>query len=393
MKNKWLGLLTGLCLTFAVQAQQPYYFGYQIDSILAVDTTPYRYQTACWNYAFKGDYRSAVTGRDKQYPNAKPSMPNHVDESLRASLKVLPAHEVILKEAANSRLLIVNEAHHVSQHRAWLGTLLPELKKLGYTHIGMEALGRDDTLLNQREYAIQKSGFYTSDPAFGNLIRDARALGFTLFPYEQVWSDSLQKIMGREKSQATNIMKVMEANPHTRFIIYCGYDHIAEDTLRTFMGLPMAGQLKQLSGINPFTVDQTILTEHGIVGNSFRKLIHESQPVVLVDSAGHYFNRVSAPKRVDVSLYHPDSREIGGRPHWLLANGRKFKNIQKKITVPYPCLIKVYLQTDDYSEAVPVDVVEMTSAAESKDILLYHGKKHRVLIKSKNGQEQELIIK
>lgn len=392
MKRNLLFIL-GVLVLSKLHAQQPYYFNYQIDSILAADTLPYKYQAACWNYAFKGDYKKAVAGRDKQYPNAKPSMPNHIDEKLRASLKVLPAKEVVLKEAAKNQLLIINEAHHVSQHRAWLASLLPELKKLGYTHIGMEGLGTEDTLLNQRGYAIQKTGFYVSDPAFGNLIRDAKNYGFTLFDYEQHWNDSVQKQMGREKSQAVNIFNVMQQNPGTKFIIYCGYDHIGEDTLRNFMGLPMAGQLKQLTGINPFTIDQTVLTEHGIVGNSFRKLIHEEQPVVLVDSMGQYFNRVSVPKRVDISLYQPDTREMNGRAHWLLTPGKKFKNIQKQIKVPYPCLVKVYLQTDNYTEAVPVDVIEITDANEPRDILVYAGKRHRVLVKSITGEQQELLVK
>ena len=386
------GLL--MLLSTGIHAQKnPYYFSTQIDSLLLADTTPYNFQTISWFYAFAGDYQMALQMKDRQYPNARPSAPDAEQEALMKRYKPVPAKDVILEQAAKTSIVILNEAHFSGMHRLYLSTLLKDLHQLGYTYLGMEALAHNDTLLNQRKYPVLSTGYYTQDPCFGNLIRDAKETGFTLFPYEQDFDDSLQNSMGRELAQAMNIKKIIDRNPGAKMIIYCGYDHVYEDSLHNWMGLPMAGQLKRLTGINPLTIDQTELSEYGIIGNRYRKLIHEDYDAVFVDSTQHYFNAANPPKSADLSIYHPDTRYIMNRPGWLVRPETELKDLHKKIKVGYPCLVKIYMESDDFHHAVPIDVIEITSPDEPKTSLIYKHKKQIAVVISKQGQTQTFAVK
>lgn len=372
---------------------QPYYFSYQIDSILRIDTTNWKFQTASWNYSFIGEYKKSLELKDRQFPNAKPSQPTQEQMDYFKKFSQVDAKKAILNEARKTRIIIINEAHHISLHRIFLANLLNDLNKMGYRFIGMEALSYEDTLLNQRKYPVINSGYYTKEPSFGNLIREAIGLGFTVFPYEQVYSDSLQKKAGREKSEALNIKKLLDRNPEAKFIIYCGYDHAAEDTLKNSMGLPMAGQLKKLTGIDPFTIDQTALTEYLIVGNSYRKLMNWKKDVMFIDSNWNYFNRATFPKAMDCNVYHPNSEFINNRPTWLKRKNTRFVMLQEKVKIECPYLIKIYLESDDKTIAIPIDVIEVKSPNDKIASLILKNKKQIAVVENNKGDRQEIRLK
>src|SRR5690606_1813455 len=138
------------------------------------------------------------------------------------------AVEYIIKRAKNSRVLIINEAHHNSLHRFFAKSLLSELYKIGYINLGIEALSNGhlkDTLLNQRKYPVQKTGHYTRGPQFGNLVRTALNTGYNVFAYEVTTSKNGKE---REIEQARNIIEFICQRPDEKFLIYCGYDHAIE---------------------------------------------------------------------------------------------------------------------------------------------------------------------
>ena len=372
---------------------QAYLFSYQIDSILAIDSTPYKYQTAAWNYSFIGEHQLALEYKDKQFPLAKKAEPKKEEMELFAKYHAISAKERILEEASKTRIIIFNEVHHLGRHRAYLTSLLNDLYKMGYKHIGMEGLKHEDSLLNTRKYPVQTSGFYVKEASFGNLIRESISAGMNVFAYEQNPFDSLQGAIGREKSQALNIIKVTEKYPNDKFIIYCGYDHAAEDTLKNFMGLPMAGQIKMLTGIDPFTIDQTSLTEFYKVGSRYRSLIHIDYDALFIDSSGKYFNKSISPKAIDCSIFHPNTTYIKGRPNWILQKDKKLKYLTGKIHLPYPYLLKIYNMTDNTNEAVPIDIIEIKSKSDKKASLLQRKQKHIAIAESASGSKQILNLK
>jgi hypothetical protein len=388
----WLTIVL-IFLQFASYAQKGgYYFSYQIDSLIRADSTPSKYQTASWYHSFTGNYEEAFKTKDLQFPNAKPSGPSAEQQEIFSHYSAIDARAAILKEAAKTRILIINEAHHVPLHRVYLTGLLADLYKVGYRFLGMEALDHKDSLLNQRKYPLLTSGFYIMEPCFGNLVREALGLGFTVFPYEKKYEDGGQKTMDRELAQALNIKELIDRNPAAKFIIYCGYDHAAEDTLKNFMGLPMAGRVKRLTGIDPFTIDQTVLSEYFIVGSRYRKLINDSSDRLFTDSMGRYFNAAGYPKKMDCNLYHPDTKLTGGRPSWLKTRDMEFMHLQERISIAHPYLIKIFLKGEDVDKAVPIDVVEVKSANDKVASVVFRNREQVAQAVNSKGEVQTISI-
>jgi hypothetical protein len=286
-----LSIFALIAIKVVGQPTNQYLFSHQIDSILNADSNDYKYQLSSFYYSFIGDYKRGLETKELQFKGRSMTKPTSDQIAFFSNFSEVDAKKYILQEASKTKILIINEAHHVSRHRVFLTDLLKDLKNIGYDFIGFEALAYEDSIINERGYPILSSGFYTREPCFGNLIRESKNNGFYIFPYEQDFDDSIQNIYGREKSQALNIKRYIDENPNSKFVIYCGYDHLVEDTLKNSMGLPMAGQLKKLTGIDPFTVDQTALIEYFNIGYKYRQLIKSDRYSLFVDSMNSYFNK------------------------------------------------------------------------------------------------------
>lgn len=82
----------------------------------------------------------------------------------------------------------------------------------GYQYLGLEALF--DSLINERKYPIQESGYYIKEPEFGNLITEALNIGYKLFSYEATKNKNGEE---REIEQALNIQKFIYNNPTVKY--------------------------------------------------------------------------------------------------------------------------------------------------------------------------------
>lgn len=378
-----------LCFLCAVGKAQfsPYQFSSIIDSSLRADTTPFKYQIAATTYSYIGEYKLGLETRDREFKN-KSGEPTESHKMVLAPFyNKVNAASYILEQAAKTSIVIFNEAHHNPRHRLFVATLLHELKKLGYTYIGLEALPYSDSNINVNKYPLITPGSYTNEPCFGNLLREALQLGYTVFPYEADW-ELQEKGESREELQARNIKDIIDKYPNNKFIIYCGYDHAIEDSTRNFMVLPMAGRLKKMTGIDPFTIDQVQLTESSSkdYGNRYRKLISNNESIVLKDSAGNVFNKAKNNLvTFDCNVYHPDTKYINSRPDWLYTKDKKAIYIYDKINITYPCLVKVYRKKDS-DNAVPLDVVELLYPADNKALIVPKKGKKRIVVTNKLGE-------
>lgn len=165
------------------------------------------------------------------------------------SFDVSPATEVVLRQAATTPFVLFNESHVQPKGRYWLRSLLPALYQQGFRYLALEALG-DDTELQRRGYPTLSSGFYLREPQLANLVRDALALGFTVIPYDAMSAD-------REHDQAQNLLRRSRAqDPQAKVVVLAGFGHIDE---RVGTHKSMAIWLKELSGVDPLTVNQTDL--------------------------------------------------------------------------------------------------------------------------------------
>lgn len=139
----------------------------------------WKYQTGATELSFSGYYQDVLHTWDKnglRKPNTT------VEDSLYfVNTKKLNAKDYILEQSKNTDIIIINEAHHMAQHRMFTKSLLKDLYANGYRYLGLEALF--ETTINYRKYPVIESGYYTKEPEFGNLIAEALKLGFTLFNY------------------------------------------------------------------------------------------------------------------------------------------------------------------------------------------------------------------
>ena len=178
--------------------------------------------------------------------------------------------DTIIKEAKKHKIVMINENHFYPNHRLLITDLLAKLKEIGYTHLALEALDtKQDSLLNlENSYPTLKTGFYTTEQNYSNLLRKAKSLG-----YEFVAFENIDHTKNRELGQAENLYnKTFKINPNYKVLVLAGIDHILEKP--TSRGKEwMATIFKTKYNIDPLTISQTHL-------NSYRKQIESNYAII-----------------------------------------------------------------------------------------------------------------
>ena len=186
----------------------------------------------------------------------------------------------IVRQAADTRVVIVNESHTVTRHRNTVGRLLSALRPLGFTVYAAETFSNSEDEIDpidahpELRWAAAKDGYYSREPAFGRTIGLARSLGYRLAAYEETESqsagrdaDRTESIRARETAQAANLAEILAAmSPDEKLIVHVGYSHASEVPLPNGEGsenLWMAARLKALTGIDPLTISQTLCRSDG----------------------------------------------------------------------------------------------------------------------------------
>lgn len=241
------------------------------------------------------------------------------------AMEAVPAASAIFALADTARAIFINEAHHVPQHRVLPYQVLDSLYRLGFRYLAAETLAESDSALNSRRYPVRGSGYYSFEPVFGEMLREAQRIGYTLVAYEAVNPASTEE---RERGQATNLyQRVFQRDVAAKVLVFAGYSHIHESG--TDLGTAaMAARFRELSGINPVTIDQTVMTERHERGREhplFTAIADARQmpgAIVLLDRQRRpwSFN----PAVYDVTVFSPRSQlDDFGRPHWLHQAGRR----------------------------------------------------------------------
>ncbi|HEX6374721.1 MAG TPA: hypothetical protein VFZ91_03265 [Allosphingosinicella sp.] len=304
------------------------------------------------------------------------------------------ARDEILKRAASTRVVIINEAHHVSRHRDFVRQLLPGLRALGYTHLAAEGLAFDLPPAKANSHSPDQSfGFYIRDPAYARLLRDARGLGFTIVPYDAAPQspglDRVTSMQVRERSQAQTLLaRTVDGNENARLIALVGYDHVEENARRRSDGKGdfywMAAEFKRLSGIDLLTIDQTTLNPEGkprLESPFYRPLLSELAPtssVVLVNDNGPVvLGRFKG--RVDLQVLHPADPLIKGREKWRWSNARPIWPKLPRSASAQPRLFLAQARPADAGDSIPLDQA-VTSAAAPVPLLVPRSARVRVVL-------------
>jgi hypothetical protein len=314
----------------------------------------------------------------------------------KSEFKIISAKKIILDSAKNKKVIMLNEGHHLTPHRIFTLDLLSDLKKLGFTHLGVEALAalsEPDSILNRRGYPVQRSGIYLKDPHFANMIRIAINLGFKVFKYESSATNGNLKL--REYNQALNIAKIIKQDTNARIVIHAGWGHIREDT--TLYGGLMAYQFKKITGIDPFTINQARMNEQS--SPLFENIIYQQfadieSPSVLINKKK---KNLYTDSITDCILFHPKTRYKSNRPSWLYdceAYLKKKMTLESPLT--YPLLILVYdiHECEESKYPLPIDVVELLQPAQTIDLFFPYKGAYKIIFKEKNKKESvQTVIK
>ena len=169
-----------------------------------------------------------------------------------------------------SRVVMINEAHdglkRCIRTRQIGQRLLPIAHKAGVRHLAIEALSLFFVDEANRIRQLPEVGVglgYLHQPDLRAFIQAALDLGWTLIPYEinfQTYpSDyplSMEYTNLREEEQAKKLIRALQDLPSdTPLLVWCGNSHPTKTVVGDWM--PMGYQFKQLSGIDPFVIDQT----------------------------------------------------------------------------------------------------------------------------------------
>ena len=377
-----------------IEFDNGYEFDAAIEKKLEGNNQMGRFQ-AFLDYSNKGDFRKAqqIDDRTRDMPNHTPLTPE-VKDSIFSNHTIADARAFIIEQAKQHQITIINEAHHNPMHRFFTRSLLKDLYDAGYTHLGLEALyngpvggtqmasgarimDEKDSVLNLRGYPVRSSGSYTQEPQMGNLIREAIALGFVVFAYEKSGVGSGHP---REIGQAQNIKAVLDENPGAKILIHCGFAHAYEGGVPSW-GKAMAGHLKDITGIDPLTINQVKYSEHSSpeYNDPLYNLLEIQNSSVLIHSSGKAMGFQQGEAYTDIAVFHPRTEYISDRPSWLLYDGVKKLSLSSIDIAPkMPSMIFAFKHGENIDTAIPIDLVEVEN--DNNEFLILKPGKYTLVV-------------
>lgn len=320
-------------------------------------------------------YQAAVTGRPRAAGGVRSAsgLASIADAVPRDALAAIAAR------AAATRIVILNEDHSVPRSRAFAQQVAETLRKQGYGVLAAEAFDATDMARLARDgYATFHSGLLLRDPVFAGFVRRALAIGYRPIAYEAPLA-RMATMQAREDAEADNLATILAAHPDAKIFVYVGFGHLAETTgLEDGPALRHMGlALKQKTGIDPLTIDQTALLESGTstlgtaayaaasrhVGRRSAILLRDGQPLVLGFPRG----------AVDLQVVHPRVGPVEGRPGWLLTDGRAPRPAPARFRpVRGVTLVRAY-RPGDAPDAVPLDQVLWRAGGRRPFLILPRG--------------------
>ena len=274
----------------------------------------------------------------------------------------------------NNRVIMLNEMHFNPHSRAFVISWLEKCYQNGYRYFAAETLFAKDSLVNERHTVLLgETGFYSDEPVFGDLLRTALNMGYTLVPYEaDGWG------VDRERNEAENLINnILDKDPEAKFLLLGGMGHITDRKGWSMMG----GFFKEQSGIDPFTMDCAMFfSEQYESMDSLRTVyfdridampVHE--PVIIYDTVKHIYTNLSG---MDATCCLPRTRFIEDNiPDWKMYNGKVLYKIDRRFIKKYGFhegCVSAFLKSEG-EQCVPVDQY-MYSAEETEfKLALYKG--------------------
>lgn len=337
-------------------------------------------------HSFAGNYDSTLFYADARYGVDPDTLAIKMDTSFVQNYQLFDAADYLVARAGQHQITLINEAHHIPAHRAFLIGILDGFKKAGYRYLAIETL--QDSLININRKVGYNSGYYSREPLFAEAIRYALKLGFHLLPYEsQVECDEIKSDRNycnsfRDSVMAVNLSKVLKQDPTSKILVYAGYDHIHKGNDNGWK--KMAQFVEEITGIEPLSIDQTVHSEHYYPQFATKEFLAINQaedmrrPVVAVKG-----NRVWHGKFVDVSVIHPRYRvDPNRRPSFYKLNGLREPYDLSFLDLDEGRTVQAFYSEDTSGERIPAD--QLQANHEDHVLYLFPGQ-YTLEIKDKDG--------
>lgn len=300
-----------------------------------------------------------------------------------ADLVAHDAVEAIVEASRGHRVVMLNEAHVGSRHRALLARLVRALDGEGFKHLAAETFSEAVAGLKAGDRVGFTHGWYVRDPVFAEAAREAMDLGWALVPYEQR-EDQRSKAPGlsneatvlREQVQADNLKAALEADPEMRVLVFVGYGHLRE------VGPPFGARFKHDTGIDPLTVGQAGVgafgprVEDAPPVQALLERFRPERPVVLLKPgqapASAATNAELTTEGTDLIVLHPALPDVEGRPGWLVGDPARRRLAVEIPAGAEPRLLQA-IHATDADPAIPADQFLIPDAAETAVLWLRPG--------------------
>lgn len=333
--------------------------------------------------SFLGDEQTAL-GLYERAPN--PGVPRPDLDAAESR----DAIEAIVDAARQTQIVILNEAHNISAHRGFAARIVRALKPLGFDWFAAEAFTppQDGPMPSVSLYRdgmpfIRDFGWYTHDPVFAETVREAARLGYRFRDYEFNWmqrasdgSDAEAQIAVREQAQADNLMaNILRPNPDAKVLVYVGYDHAMERPNR--FGTWFAARLKEASGIDPLTIEQSSNWPALDPANDAPHVAavlerFAPQDPIVVSKGGVTVASRHFTGQTDLSVFHPRRPDVAGRPGWLVAD--PLRQAVEVSVPPFegPALLQA-MRSSEGPAGVPADQFLLTPGQAQATLMLHPG--------------------
>lgn len=332
--------------------------------------------TAQW-LSMVGDERGAEKTFGAAFGLTGEVAPEGSIAAFQSEFEVTDAIAVVIERAEKTRVVMVNEAHHVPQTRMLTTGLLQPLYDRGFRYLALEALGHEVVAdFKEAGRPVQGTGGYLSEPVFADMVRSAQEIGFTLVAYEAQemhFGEEMNGAIGREKEQAANLAEILERDPDARVLVHCGYEHLNESNTNGFKY--MAELLSEMTSIDPLTVDQTRMRgrwQRSLEDPFYTAIAEELRmPSVLLNGEGEAWVAPSQIGKHDLTVFLPRPKFDGQRSDWLDWYGRRRSieverslfDSQAEQTLGLMQAFAISSREPGLAGKVPVDQFVMTDAA------------------------------
>jgi hypothetical protein len=236
--------------------------------------------------------------------------------------------------------------------------MLKSFYDAGYRYLAIETL--DDSLINKKTYPDYNTGYYTVEPLFGELIREALKLHFKLVKYDTGFQcdgkgkDSQYCNRYRDSVMAVNLNQIFKADPKAKMLVYAGYDHIHEGSETGWK--KMAQFFKEFTGIDPFTVELTRQVEHIYAQRNSKEynaanfIKHISSPVIAIQN-----NQPWHTGFVDASVIFPIYRSKYKRPSFYSIGGLRKRYSLDNYKLKDEEYVQAFYKDEKLGNRIPAD--------------------------------------